>query len=424
MRLRILPAAVALSCLQWAAETREQRIQSAAEQLREALVAQRRDFHMHPELSNREQRTARVIAEKLRALKLDEIRTGVSRHGVVGLLRGAQPGAVVALRADMDALPIEETLEVPYRSRNRGVKHACGHDVHMTVALGVAEVLSGMREQIRGSVKFIFQPAEEGAPEGEQSGAEQMIREGALEDPRPEAIFAFHADPQLGAGKVGYVAGAALASSDTFVIRIFGKRVHAAWPHQGIDPVVVAAECVTALQTVRSRRLDPVEPMVLTIGSIHGGNRQNIIADEVRMEGTLRTHSEAVRERAMRLVSELVSGVAVAHGARAELSWSARSNPPAINDRGLVEASLPTLRRVLGAANVVEERPVMGAEDFAFYQKQIPGVMFWLGVSNPARGITAALHTAEFDADEDSLVVGVKAMANLLLDYLERAAKR
>lgn len=405
-----------------AGQTRDERILRAAEALQETLVAQRRDFHMYPELSNREERTARVIAEKLHALGLDEIRTGVSRHGIVALLKGARPGPTVAVRADMDALPIEETLEVPYRSRHPGVKHACGHDVHMTVALGVAELLSRMRQEIAGSVKFIFQPAEEGAPEGEESGAGQMIREGALENPRPEAIFAFHANPLLEVGKIGYAPAAALASSDSFTIRILGKRVHAAWPHEGIDPIVVAAECISALQTIRSRRLDPVEPMVLSIGSIHGGNRHNILADEVRMEGTLRTHNEGLRERAIALVGELVNGVAAAHGARAEVIWSPRSNPPTINDSALVSASLPVLRRVVGEANVVQVPPAMGAEDFALYQKQIPGVMFWLGVGNPARGITAMLHTSEFDADEDSLTVGVRVMTHLVLDYLERTA--
>jgi len=415
---------VLVAALTLGAQDRRQRVAQAVEAMRDALIAQRRDFHMHPELSNREERTSRVIAEKLRNLGLDEVRTGVSRYGVVALLKGARPGPVVALRADMDALPIQDALATPYRSRHDGVKHACGHDVHMTVALGVAEVLSRMRAEFPGAVKFIFQPAEEGAPEGEESGAAQMIREGALENPRPSAIFAFHADPMLEAGKVGYVAGPALASSDTFRIRIAGRRAHAALPHQGIDPIVVAAECILALQTVRSRRLDPVEPMVLSVGSVQGGNRSNILADEVRLEGTLRTHNEAVREQAMALVREIVSGVAAAHGARAELSWSPRSVPVTANDRELTLAAVPSLRRTLGERNVVEARPVMAAEDFSFYQKQIPGVMFWLGVGNPARGIRAALHTPEFDVDEESIPAGVKAMANLLLDYLEGAVKR
>lgn len=404
-----------------AAQTREERVARAAAALEQTLVAQRRDFHQHPELSNREERTARVIAEKLRTLGFDDVRTGVSRHGIVALLRGAKPGPVVAIRTDMDALPIEETLDVPYRSLNKGVKHACGHDVHMAVALGTAELLSRMRGELAGSVKFIFQPAEEGAPEGEDSGADRMIREGALDNPRPRAIFAFHTDPGLPAGRIGYVPGAMLASSDTLTIKVTGRKVHAAMPHQGIDSVVVAAECVTALQTIRSRRIDPLEPVVLTLGSIHGGNRSNIIAEEVVMEGTLRTHNEKVRERAISLVREIVAGVAASHGAKAEVTWSPRSNPPTVNDTSLVEATLPSLRKAIGTENVVLVPPVMAAEDFAYFLRQIPGAMFWLGVGNTAKGITGALHTPGFDADEASLQVGVKAMANAVLDYLDHA---
>ncbi len=407
-------------CLALHAQSRVDRVATAAESMRDALIAQRRDFHMHPELSNREERTSKVIAERLKALGFDDIRTGVSRYGIVATLKGAKPGPAVAIRADMDALPIEETIDVPYKSLNKGVKHACGHDVHMTVALGTAEILSKMRGDLPGTVKFVFQPAEEGAPEGEDSGAERMIREGALENPRPRAIFALHTQPLLPAGKVGYAPGAMLASSDKMVIRIIGKKVHAAWPHQGIDPVVVSAEVIQALQTIPSRRIDPVEPVVITIGSIHGGNRHNIIAEDVRMEGTLRTHSEQVRERAISLVREIVNGVAAANGAKAEISWDARSNPPTINDTALVEATLPALRAALGKDNVVEVPPVMGAEDFTYFQKQIPGMMFWLGVGNEARGITAMLHTPDYDADESSLVAGVKAMTNVVLDYLER----
>jgi amidohydrolase len=416
----ILWLLVSFAAVSLAAGPREERVAKAAAEIEAALIATRRDFHMHPELSNREERTSRVIAARLKELGLDEIRTGVSYHGIVALLKGAKPGPVVAIRADMDALPIEETLDVPYKSLNKGVKHACGHDVHMTVALGTAEVLSRMRADLTGSVKFIFQPAEEGAPEGETSGAERMIREGALENPRVAAIFALHTMPDLEVGKIGFVPGAMLASSDTVFIRVVGKKVHAAWPHQGIDPIVVSAEIVSALQTIRSRRIDPVEPLVLTIGSIHGGNRSNIIADQVLMEGTLRTHNEAVRERVITLVREIVGGVAASHGATAEVRWSPRSNPPTRNDTALVEATLPAWRAALGEPNVVQVPPVMGAEDFAYFERAVPGAMFWLGVGNKARGITGALHTPEYDADEKSLVVGVKAMAAAVLNYLDR----
>ena len=402
------------------AQNREEQIARMVDGIKDSLVNQRRDFHMNPELSNREERTSRVIAAKLKALGLDDIRTGVSRYGIVAVLKGAKPGPVVAIRADMDALPIEETIDVPYKSRNKGVKHACGHDVHMTVALGTAEVLSRMRDQMAGSVKFIFQPAEEGAPEGEESGAAQMIKEGALENPRPQVIFALHATPQARTGQIGYVPGPMLASSDSFTIRVIGKKVHAAWPHQGIDPVVVAAECIAALQTIRSRRIDPLESMVLTIGSIHGGNRHNIIADEVRMEGTLRTHNEQVRERVFSLMKEIVAGVSKSHGATAELTWSSRSNPPTVNHTAEVEAALPALRKTLGAQNVIQMPPVMGAEDYTYFLKAVPGFMFWLGTGNPDKAMTAMLHTADFDADEASLVIGVRAMTTLVLDYLAR----
>jgi amidohydrolase len=374
---------------------------------------------MYPELSNREQRTSKVIAEKLKALGFDDIRTGVSQHGIVAVLKGGKPGPVVAIRADMDALPVEETLDVPYKSRNKGVKHACGHDLHMTVALGTAELLSKMRSEIAGTVKFIFQPAEEGPPEGEDSGALRMIKEGALQNPKPRAILALHTNPNLEVGKIGYNPGPMLASSDHLTIRVVGKKVHAAWPHQGIDPITMAAECISALQTIRSRRIDPLEPVVITIGSIHGGNRHNIIADEVRMEGTLRTHNEKVRERAISLIREIVSGVANSHGGSAEVTWSPRNTPPAINDTKLVEATLPSMQRAIGQANVMQVPPVMGAEDFAFFQREIPGFMFWLGVGNAAKGITGALHTPEYDADESSLLVGVKAMTNAILDHLD-----
>jgi amidohydrolase len=384
---------IALSASAGLAQTRQERVAAAAQLLHDSLVAQRRDFHMYPELSNREERTAGVIARRLKALGFDEVRTGVSGYGIVALLKGGKPGGVVAVRADMDALPIEETIDVPYKSRNKGVKHACGHDVHMTVALGTAEVLSRMRAEIPGSVKFLFQPAEEGAPPGEESGAAQMIKEGALENPRPSAIFGLHTDPTLPVGKIGYIPGGMLASSDTFNIRITGKQVHAAWPHLGIDPIVVAAECIQALQTVRSRRIDPVEPLVLTIGSIHGGNRQNIIADEVTLRGTLRTHNEAVRERALSLVREIVTGVAASNGATAEVTWDSRSVPVTFNPPELVERVVPYLRRAVGTENVVRVPPVMGGEDFSFYQQVIPGFFYWLGVGNEKRGITAALHT-------------------------------
>src|SRR6266404_3974259 len=399
------------------APTRDQQITQAAEALRAKLVEQRRDFHMHPELSNREERTSRIVAERLRALGLDEVKTGVGKYGVVALLKGSKPGPVVAVRADMDALPIQETIDVPYKSLTPGVKHACGHDVHTTVELGVAEVLSKMRDQIAGSIKFIFQPAEEGAPQGEEGGASLMIKEGALENPRPQAIFGLHT-AGFEVGQIGYQSGPAMASSDKFTITIHGKKSHGAVPQGGIDAVVVAAECVTALQTIRSRRIDPLEPLVLTIGTINGGVRNNIIADEVKMEGTMRSLNEQVRTRAKELMRQTLASVTSAYDAKFDLSFD-DSNPVTYNDPRLVDETLPTIRRLIGDANLLSLKPFMPAEDFSYYQKVIPGFFYFLGVGNKAKGLMPAWHTAEFDVDEESLVVGVKVMTNVLLDYLD-----
>ncbi|HEX6622282.1 MAG TPA: amidohydrolase [Pyrinomonadaceae bacterium] len=401
------------------AAARQQRIARAAEGMRERLVAQRRDIHMHPELSNREERTARVVAERLKALGLTDIKTGVARHGVTALLVGAKPGPVVAVRADMDALPINETLDVPYKSKNPGVKHACGHDVHTTVALGVAELLAGMKEEIAGTVKFIFQPAEEGAPAGEEGGARLMVKEGAMENPRPAAIFGLHTLPSIEAGQIAYHSGPAMASSDKIYVTIRGRGAHGAQPHNGVDAIVVAAEAITALQHIRSRRIDPQEPLVITLGTIHGGARNNIIAEEVKMEGTMRTLSEEVRQRAQTLMRETLLHVTAAYGATFELKFDEQTLVT-YNEPALVEETLPTIRRVVGDRNTVAIKPFMPAEDFSYFQKVSPGFYYFLGVGNRAKGITAGWHTPEFDVDEASLVVGVNVMSNVLLDYLER----
>ncbi len=400
---------------------REAQIVQAAEALRPKLIEQRRDFHMNPELSNREERTSRVVAERLRAMGLDEVKTGVGKYGVVALLKGSKPGPVVAVRADMDALPINETIDVPYKSKNPGVKHACGHDVHTTVELGVVEVLSKMRDQISGTIKFIFQPAEEGPPTGEEGGAALMIKEGVLENPRPQAIFGLHTMPGIEAGQIGYHSGPAMASADKFIITVRGKRSHGAQPQMGIDAIVVASECVTALQTIHSRRIDPFEPLVITIGTIKGGDRNNIIAEEVKMEGTMRALNEDVRKRAQEMMKQILSSVTTAHGASFELEFE-NPIPLTYNDPKLVEETLPTMRRIVGEANLIAPKPFMPAEDFSHFQKVIPGFYYFLGVGNRARGITAGWHTAEFDVDEESLVVGVKVMSNVLLDYLDRQA--
>jgi amidohydrolase len=404
-----------------AGDGRDEQIARAVEALRDKLISTRRDFHTYPELSNREERTARVVAERLRQLGL-EVQTGVAKHGVVALLKGGRPGGVVAYRADMDALPIQETIDVPYKSRHAGVKHACGHDVHTTIGLGVAEVLSQVRDRIPGTIKFIFQPAEEGPPAGEEGGAPLMVKEGVLEDPRPSAIFGLHVMPTVEVGQVGYNSGPTMASSDHFVITIRGKKVHGAYPHDGTDAVVVAAQAVLALQTIRSRRIDTLEPVVLSIGIIQGGNRHNIIADEVKLEGTVRTLSEKAREQVRQMMHQTLKGVTESFGASYEMLYELGA-PVTISDPKLVEEMLPTVRRIVGAANVFSPRPQMGAEDFAFFAQQVPGFYFMLGVSNKAKGLTAMIHTPEFDVDEESLLIGTKVAASVLLDYLDRRAQ-
>ncbi len=410
-----------LICSSAHAETIESRIAGASESLRKQLIACRRDLHMHPELSNREERTARVVADKLKALGL-EVKTGVGKHGVVALLRGAKPGTVVAARADMDALPVEETIEVPYKSLTKGVKHACGHDAHVAILLGVAEVLAALRAEVPGTVKFIFQPAEEGPPVGEKGGARFMIEQGALDAPAPRAIFGLHVMPDLDTGRVGYVSGAAMASSDRLVLTLHGRAAHGAWPHQGIDAVTVAAEVVSALQTIRSRRIDPTEPMVLSLGTIRGGRRFNIVADEVKIEGTVRTLDENTRKRTKGLIDEILRGVTSAHGASYEITWDDAALVT-YNDPALVAESLPALERVAGAGRVQASKPRMVAEDFSFFQQRIPGFFWFLGVRNEAKKITALNHTPEFDIDEDALVVGTRLLASQVIDYLSRHTK-
>jgi amidohydrolase len=290
----------------------------------------------------------------------------------------------------------------------------------MAIGLTVAEILAGMRDQIPGSVKFIFQPAEEGPPEGEEGGAALMIKEGALDNPRPAAIFGLHVWTPAPAGTIRYASGPALASADSFDLTIRGKQVHAATPDLGIDPIAAAASCISALQTIRSRRVDPGEAMVLSIGSIHGGNRSNIIPGEVKMQGTIRTFSENVRESVRTMMRQTLEGCASAQGASYTLEFSSHAYPVTVNDPGLTAESLPEMEKVLGKANVVASKPITGAEDFSYYQKVIPGFFWFLGAGNRERNITAAHHTPGFDIDESILTPGAKVAANQLVDYLER----
>jgi amidohydrolase len=406
-------------------------INRAAHALEPQVLAWRRDLHQHPELGNREFRTAGIVAEHLRALGFDEVRTGVAHTGVVGLLKGGQPGPVVALRADMDALPVTEFNELPFRSTVRtqwngeevGVMHACGHDCHVAVLMGVASVLVGLRAQLRGSVKFIFQPAEEMPPAGEDGGAKMMVAEGALLNPVPGAIFGLHVTSQLATGRIGWRSGPTMASSDYFKITVQGRQTHGAAPWLGVDPIVTGAQIVLGLQTIVSRTQDiSREPAVLTVGIIKGGVRENIIPDSLEMRGTIRTFDEGMRDDIHERVSTLAE--AIAKGNKAGCQVCVQKNyPVTINDPALAEAMLPTLERVgvSERATGVELVPkVTGSEDFSFFQREVPGFFVFLGVTEPARQPASAApnHSPLFVADDSALVVGVKLLAQLACDWL------
>ena len=397
-----------------------QRVAAQAAALTPRIVETRRDIHRHPELGFRETRTAKLIADRLRALGFDEVREQVGVTGVVGILKGGRPGKVVAVRADMDALPIPELIDVPYKSTVANVKHACGHDGHMAVALGVAEIFSGMRAEIPGTVVFLFQPAEEGDPDGGTSGAERMLEAGVFTNPAPTAIFGLHVMPTLQAGTLCVNIGAAMASSNRFSVTVTGKKTHAAYPHTGVDPIPIAAQVVNALQTIPSRMNNAADPIVISVATINGGNRYNIIADSVTMTGTVRTLSKDGPDRIKDLMERTIKGVTEASGATYTFDFP-NGNPVTFNEETLAAASLPVLADAVGGRqHILAPPPQMGAEDFALYQQRIPGLYFFLGVGNTARNITAMIHTEYFDMDEEALPIGVRALAGVTLDYLYR----
>jgi amidohydrolase len=401
-------------------------IDRAAAAVEPRVVGWRRDIHQHPELSNREHRTAALVGDHLEALGL-EVRRGVAHTGVVGVLRGPEAGPVVALRADMDALPVTEATGLPFASLERasylgrevGVMHACGHDAHTAILMGVAEVLASVRERLPGSVVFVFQPAEEGPPPGEQGGAGLMLAEGAFDDPAPQAVFGLHATPQQPAGALGYSIGAALASSDKLTIRVTGRQTHAARPWAGVDPIAVAARLIPALHAIPARELDARIPSVVSIGAIHGGVRHNIIPDEVELLGTIRSLAAEQRPALHEKVRRTAAGIAASAGAEVAVDISA-GNPITYNDPALARRMLPTLERVAGAERVVEVPPETVAEDFAWYQQRVPGLFFWLGVRDPdvAAEQAAPNHSPLFTVDERALPLGVRAMAGVAIDFL------
>ena len=391
------------------------------------IVAWRRDIHQNPELSNREERTAKLVADHLRKLGM-EVKTGVAKTGVVGLLKGGKPGPVVALRADMDALPVTEESDLPFKSTVKteylgqqvGVMHACGHDAHVAILLGVAEALAGVREQIPGTVKFIFQPAEEGPPPGETGGASLMVADGVLENPKPAAIFGLHVISGIPAGTITYRGGPLMASADWLYITVKGKQTHGAWPWSGIDPVVTSAQIITGLQNIVARQIDvSKEPAVVTVATIHGGTRKNIIPDQVEMTGTIRTFDEGMRQDVHARIKHISESIAEANHAHADVKVE-KAVPVTVNDPALTEKMIPTLKRIGGDAGSRPQQRVMVAEDFSYFQEKVPGMFYFVGVTPKDQDMAAAApnHSPRFHIDESGLLPGARSIAALALDFL------
>lgn len=380
------------------------------------IIRTRRFLHMNPELGNREFETANLIASKLLSFGL-EVKTGIAKTGVTGLLRGAEQGLTIGLRADMDALPIQEQTNLSFKSLNPGVMHACGHDIHVAIALGTAKVMSTLREKINGNIKFIFQPAEEGTPSDETGGAKAMIQEGILENPPIRAIFGLHVWPE-NLGQVYFSPGPIMASSDWFHIVIEGKSSHGARPHEGIDAIALSSQVIVNLQSIVSRAVDPTDPAVVTIGKIEGGTKANIIADKVTIEGTIRTLSETNRSKIPRLIEDVVRGVTHSFGATYVFHLK-QGSPPLYNHPDLASILSPTLSQALGEWNVQDIKPQMVAEDFSYFSQKIPGFYFFLGVKDPEKPSMAPLHSPYFNPDERSIALGIKIMCHLLFDCLE-----
>jgi amidohydrolase len=409
-----------------------QNINKLIDDIEPKVIEWRRDFHENPELSNREFKTAEKIANYLKSLGL-EVQIGVAHTGVVGILRGGKPGPVVALRADIDALPVTERTPVPFASKVKsiyngvetGVMHACGHDTHIAILMGTAEVLSKIKKDIKGTVKFIFQPAEEGAPEGEKGGAKLMVEEGVLKTPDVDVIFGLHIASGTDVGVIGYKPAGAMAAAQRFVIKVKGKQTHGARPWAGIDPIVVSAQIINGLQTIISRDTELTkEAAVITVGMIHGGIRNNIIPEEVVMTGTIRTLDFDMQKKLNEEMMRRVPAIAEAFGAKAEIEIK-EATLITYNDVDLVNEMLPTLQKTAGKKNAHLMAALTGAEDFSYFQKEVPGFYFFLG-GKPV-GLkpedASAHHTPDFYIDESGMILGVKAFVNLTLDYMNNNAK-
>lgn len=432
MKRALLPLVLALPSLSLAAtpppaKALYDQIDRRTAEILPKVVGWRRDIHEHPELGNNEVRTAALVASHLKALGL-EVRTGVAHTGVVGVLKGGRPGPAVALRADMDALPVVEEVDLPFKSKARGtwngrdvgIMHACGHDNHTAILMGVAGVLAGLKAELPGTVTFLFQPSEEGVQDGETGGAKMMVDEGALDDPKVDAVFGLHVFP-FEAGSIVYKPEGIMAAADVLTIEVKGRQTHGALPWSGVDPIVVSSQIVLGLQTIISRQEDlTVAPAIVTIGLIQGGNRYNIIPDDVKLVGTIRTFDPVMRDEIHERIRRTAENIAAAGGATAKVTIET-GNGVTYNDPALTQRMGPTLKRVAGADKWHPNgRVTTTAEDFSVYQKRVPGIFFFLGITPKGQDPKTAApnHSPRFFADESALPVGVRALSNLAVDYL------
>jgi amidohydrolase len=410
----------------------QKRVTDQALKLENKLIQWRRHIHQNPELSNREFKTARYVAVHLKALGI-EIDTGVAHTGVVGLLKTGRPGPVIALRADMDALPVTERNNLPFASKEittyngteTGVMHACGHDAHVAILMGVAEVLASQRKDLRGTIKFIFQPAEEGPPAGEAGGASLMIKEHVLENPKVDAIFGLHVQSIRKLGEIAYKPAGMMAAADWFTIKVTGRQAHGAAPWKGVDPIVVSAQIINALQTIVSRQADlSKEPAVVSVGKINAGIRENIIPETAEMAGTIRTFDVDMQRKIHESVVRMATNIAEASNAKAEVTFESKT-PVTYNDPVLTEKLVGALNLAAGEGNVIRIPVDMGAEDFAYYQQKVPGFFFFVGACPPDQDPSKAPshHTPDFMMDERALQTGIKGLLNVTLDYMFSSGK-
>ena len=403
-------------------------LEQAYQDIESKVIEWRRDIHQNPELSNREFKTAAKIAAHLTSLGI-EVQTGVAHTGVVGILKGDSPGKTVALRADIDALPVYERNELPFKStvtseflgEKVGVMHACGHDTHTAILMGVAEVMANNKDKINGTIKFIFQPAEEGPPPGEEGGAKLMVKEGVLTNPDVDAIFGLHINSQTPVGMLRYKPGGAMAAAQSFTIKVKGKQSHGSQPWAGVDPILISAKIIDGLQTIISRETELTnEAAVITVGKIKSGVRFNIIPESAEMLGTIRTLDYDMKDKLNKRMMEMVPTIAKAYGGEATIEIR-EATDITFNDPKLVSVMLPTLQRVAGEDNVVEHKAITGAEDFSYFQKEVPGFFFFLGGMTPGNTASYPHHTPDFIIDDSGLILGVKALTELSLDYLNKS---